>query len=94
MKSSVRSPTVIKQYWRKTLRPNHLIKIRAIGRIAAIAAIAGIIGIENPNFVVSVIPGSVSIVFYWNIVVFVIPVMVFVTHKLGNADRHYENNEF
>ena len=56
-------------------------------------AIAGIIGIENPNFVVSVIPGNVSIVFYWNFVVFVIPGMVFVTHKLGNAARHYENNE-
>ena len=48
---------------------------------------------ENPNFVVSVMPGSVSIVFYWNFVVFVIPVMVLVTHKLGNADRNYENNK-
>ena len=90
----MRSPTVIKQYCRKTLLRNHLIKIRAVGRIPAIAAIAGIIGIENPNFVVSVMPGSVSIVFYWNFVVFVMPGMVFVILKLGNADRHYENNEF
>ena len=32
---------------------------------------------ENPNFVVSVMPGSVSNVFYWNFVVFVMPGMVF-----------------
>ena len=76
----MRSPTVIKQYCRKTLLRNHLIKIRAVGRIpaiAAIAAIAGIVGFENPNFVVSVIPGSVSIVFHWKFVVFVILGMVF-----------------
>ena len=48
---------------------------------------------RNYEFVVSVMPGSVSGVFSLNFIVFVMPVSVseFVSHE--NHARHYENNK-